>query len=67
MDFQNRVSPEELRTIRGIGTKNIWRLPVRCSAISSIGSRIRDHPLPLPDLPARQRCSIGDMGGIRLG
>jgi len=50
---------------RAIGEHNRRRLSVRRGSLSRVGPGARDNSLPLPDLPARQRRSVHDMGRIR--
>ena len=36
---------------------------MRRGSLPRVGPGARDNSLPLPDLPARQRCAFGDLGG----
>ena len=42
-------------------------LPLRRDPILRVRERLRDNPLPLPDVPARQWRAISNVGGIRFG
>jgi hypothetical protein len=64
--FQLDALKPVVEEFHAIVERNRRRLPLWRGSVSRGGQSLRDNPLPLSDLPARQRCAFGDMGGIRF-